>query len=330
MSALAAVEALPPATPFSPTPLVRNLWGLHFPNPIGLAAGFDKNARLPHVWPRFGFGFAELGTVTALPQPGNPKPRLFRLAEHHALINRLGFNNEGANAVARRLAQSLRRPATVPLGINIGKSAVVDLADAAEDYASSYRQLAPFADYVTVNVSSPNTKGLRDLQAVESLSPIVGAIRGVELPQGRAHPPLLIKLAPDLDDGALRELADFALERDIDGLIATNTTIGRPGIVNQTETGGLSGRPLAQRSNEVIRLLRRHSDARIPIVGVGGVFDPDDAFAKIQAGADLVQMYTGFVYGGPSAPRRVATGLARRLEAGGFASIADAVGSTCG
>ncbi len=332
IASLSLLEAMPgiDAAPTTSARLQSELWGLRFPNPVGLAAGFDKNARLPHVWQRFGFGFAELGTVTALPQPGNPKPRLFRVPEAGALINRLGFNNDGAHAVASRLAARLvrGRPA-IPIGINIGKSAATALADAPGDYASSYAQLASFADYVTINVSSPNTAGLRSLQAAASLVPIIEAIRGVELADGRAHPPLLVKLAPDLDDDELFAIVDLALERSIDGLIATNTTIERVGISGELrcESGGLSGRPLAARSTEVIRILRRRSAGALPIIGVGGVFGADDAFEKIRAGAALVQMYTGFVYGGPTAPKQVAAGLERLLEDSRFESVADAVGS---
>jgi dihydroorotate dehydrogenase len=322
---------IPERDPITDPVVERTLWGVHFPNPLGLAAGFDKNARLPHVWQRFGFGFVELGTVTALPQPGNARPRLFRLPEAGALINRLGFNNLGAKAISADLATRLRRrrPA-IPLGINIGKSAVVELADAPADYAASYALLAPLADYVTINVSSPNTAGLRSLQATQSLTAIVGAIRAVPPADGADHPPLLIKVAPDLEDAELCEIADFALASDIDGLIATNTTIRRDSLPEAVEAGGLSGRPLAQRSTDVIRLLRRHSGGRIPIVGVGGIFDAHDAFAKIRAGADLVQMYTGFIYGGPDSPRRLVEALASLVREAGLASIAEAVGTDCG
>jgi dihydroorotate dehydrogenase len=331
---LSVIEALPALarTPPSHPALERRLWGLRFANPVGLAAGFDKNAKLPHVWQCFGFGFAELGTVTARPQPGNPRPRLFRLPDESALINRLGFNNDGAEAVAARLRERLAaRPVAIPLGINIGKSAATALADAPDDYRQSYRLLAELADYVTVNVSSPNTAGLRDLQAAASLAAIVDAIRSAPLPGGGAHPPLLVKVAPDLDDEQLRDIVDLALQHGIDGLIATNTTIRRDmlaaGAAGAAQAGGLSGRPLAARSTAVVRTLRAMTGGRIPIIGVGGIFDADDAFAKICAGADLVQMYTGFIYGGPTAPRRVAAGLLRRLEESGFASVAAAVGS---
>ncbi len=333
MGGLTLVETLPELAPAPLTTpaLERVLWGVRFPNPLGLAAGFDKNARLPHVWHRFGFGFAELGTVTALPQPGNPKPRIFRLAEAEGLINRLGFNNDGAAVVAERLSDLVcnRRP-PIPLGINIGKSAAVALADAPDDYAHSYALLAGLADYVTINVSSPNTAGLRTLQAASALNPIIDAIRGVVLEDGREHPPLLVKVAPDLSDEDLFEIVDLALERGVSGLIATNTTINRDGFPADTESGGMSGRPLAKRSTDVIRLLHQRAKGRVPIIGVGGIFDADDAFEKIQAGADLVQMYTGFVYGGPTAPKDLVLELSRLVEAAGFGSVADAVGSRSG
>ncbi len=337
MQLLGLVERLPATAGPTRTDaaLERRIWGLRFPNPVGLAAGFDKSARLPHVWQRFGFGFAELGTITALPQSGNPKPRLFRLREADALINRLGFNNDGAEAVAHRLGRRLaERPVAIPLGINIGKSAAVALADAPADYRQSYQLLAGLADYVTINVSSPNTKGLRDLQAAAALSAIVDAVRSTPLPGDKRHPPLLIKVAPDLDDAHLRDIVDVALECGVDGLIATNTTVGRDGLPDSlpaaTEAGGLSGRPLTARSTAVVRRLRSLIGGRLPIIGVGGIFDGDDAFEKIEAGADLVQMYTGFVYGGPTAPRRVIERLLQRLEQSGFDSVEAAVGSAAG
>jgi dihydroorotate dehydrogenase len=337
MHVLALVEHTPalPQTAFSDPTLEQTLWNIRFPNPVGLAAGFDKSAQLPHVWHHFGFGFAELGTITALPQSGNPKPRVFRLPEHRALINRLGFNNDGAEAVALRLRASLDdRPAPIPLGLNIGKSMATAIANAAADYRRSYVLLADLADYVAINVSSPNTAGLRSLQDAGALTAIVAAVRDEDLPSGRPHPPLLVKLAPDLDDEQLGETANAALRAGVDGLIATNTTVGRAGVAADAahagETGGLSGRPLAHRATEVIRRLRATTGGGIPIIGVGGIFDADDAFEKVRAGADLVQMYTGFVYGGPTAPRAVAEGLRDRLAADGFPSVAAAVGSSDG
>lgn len=330
-------ELLPalPGAPLTQPALEQTLWGIRFPNPVGLAAGFDKNAQLPHVWHLFGFGFAELGTITALPQPGNPKPRLFRLPEADALINRLGFNNDGAEAVAQRLHGLLSaQPAPIPIGINLGKSAAVALADAPADYRRSYARLAELADYVAINVSSPNTAGLRSLQEATALRALIAALRDEPLPGGAAHPPLLVKLAPDLDEAQLGAIVEAAVGAGVDGLIATNTTISRdilpPGIAHAGESGGLSGRPLRPRATEFVRRLYALTRGAVPIIGVGGVFDADDAFEKIAAGASLVQMYTGFVYGGPTAPRDAARGLVRCLEKRGFASVAGAVGSAAG
>ncbi len=323
---------LPRSAPHGAAGLSQDVFGVHFPNPVGLAAGFDKNARLPHVWSRFGFGFAELGTITARAQPGNPKPRIFRLAAQQALINRLGFNNQGAVSVAERLSAALATRPAIPIGINLGKSKVTPIEEANRDYCDSYRRLAPLADYVTINVSSPNTPGLRSLQNTAALADIIDALRAVEL--DAAAPPLLVKVAPDLADDDLRDIAALAVERGIDGLIATNTTLERtglpPGARHRDEAGGLSGAPLRDRSTEVIRTLFAHCGGRIPIVGVGGIFSGADAFDKILAGAQLVQMYTGFIYGGPASPGRVVDELARQLEAAGFAHLRDAVGQRAG
>jgi len=335
LGVLSLGECLPDvSTPLRRPDLQQELFGLNFPNPVGLAAGFDKNARLPHVWHQFGFGFAELGTVTAKPQPGNPKQRIFRIPQAGALINRLGFNNDGAKVVAARLASALRgAPAPIPIGINIGKSAATALDDAVADYRFSYELLAPLADYVAINVSSPNTPGLRSLQAAESLAEICDAIRATQVSRDR-RPPLLVKLAPDLEDAELAAIVDVARSRRIDGLIATNTTIERGGLpataTHRDERGGLSGKPLRARSTEVIRTLYCMSDGRIPIIGVGGIFDAEDAAEKILAGASLVQMYTGFIYGGPQAPRAVVDRLGSALEAAGCSTIRDAVGARCG
>ncbi len=332
MSLLRLVEHLPIPVASTDAGLRQDLWGLEFPNPIGLAAGFDKSAKLPHAWSRFGFGFAELGTITARPQPGNPKPRIFRLPEVEALINRLGFNNDGAEAVSRRLGPQLQAaPAAIPLGLNIGKSAIAPLTGAEEDYRSSYRLLAPLADYIAINVSSPNTKGLRDLQTSDALLRILQAIRADPLPR---RPPLLIKISPDLEPSQLRDIVTFCLDNEVAGIIATNTTLSRDGISaearNGSESGGLSGRPLTARATKVIGEVWRLSSGNLPIVGAGGVFNADDAFEKIRAGANLVQVYTGFVYGGPGQPRAIVEGLGQRLEREGFGSIADAVGSAAG
>jgi dihydroorotate dehydrogenase len=294
--------------------LARTVLGLRFPNPVGLAAGFDKQAACLDAWEGLGFGFVEVGTVTAEPQPGNPRPRLFRLPEDRALVNRLGFNSEGAEAVARRLAAA--GPRRIPVGVNLGKTRAVPLERAAADYEASFDRLAPLADYVTVNVSSPNTPGLRDLQAARQLRDLVSALaaRNRRLAPGRAGRPrpILVKLSPDLADADLDAAVDAALEAGADGLIATNTTLGREGLTTPTtEAGGLSGRPLAARARAVVAAVHRRTGGRVPVIGVGGIFDAADARAMLDAGASLVQVYTGFVYGGPFTVARICRGLLR-------------------
>jgi dihydroorotate dehydrogenase len=333
-----AEGALERRAPISPPPdpvLEQQLWGLTFPNPVGLAAGFDKNARLPHVWAALGFGFAELGTVTAEAQPGNPPPRLFRIPEHHALLNRLGFNNRGAAAIGHDLQARLRRrrPA-IPLGINLGKSRVTPLERAADDYRASLAALFECADYVVVNVSSPNTPGLRDLQAEAQLAPLLDAVqadnRRLAAERGAAPRPLLVKVAPDLSDDGLRAVLSVTADCGGAGLIATNTTLDRsllpPDHALAGEAGGLSGAPLRERATAVIRRLYRLSGGQLPIIGVGGIFSAADAYAKIRAGASLVQVYTGFVYEGPGLPRRLCAGLRELLARDGFARIGEAIG----
>jgi len=283
--------------------------GLTFPNVLGVAAGFDKNAVGIDALGALGFGHVEVGTVTGEPQPGNDKPRLFRLPADRAVVNRMGFNNDGAEAVARRLAARGRRPGPV-LGVNIGKTKVVPEDKAVEDYAKSARLLAPHADYLTVNVSSPNTPGLRDLQAVEKLEPILTAVRDVV-----GDLPLLVKIAPDLADDDVRAVGDLALAVGLDGIIATNTTISRAGLrtepaeVEAVGAGGLSGRPLTERSCAVLRLLRDRVGPGLTLVGVGGITTVADAQARLDAGADLLQAYTAFIYEGPAWPRRITQGL---------------------
>jgi dihydroorotate dehydrogenase len=300
---------------------------------VGLAAGFDKDARAPHVWPLLGFGFAELGTITAEPQPGNPTPRLFRFAYDRALINRLGFNNSGAVAVSQRLARLQRmHRAQIPLGINIGKSRIVVLERAVEDYLRSFRELFPCADYFVINVSSPNTPGLRDLQSEEHLSALLRALAKHNDVLARAHQrpkrPILIKLAPDLADEALPKIVDVARECDAAGFVATNTTIRRVGLTRPThESGGLSGAPLRDRATAVIRMLHRAAGADLPIIGVGGIFTAADAYEKIRAGASFVQIYTGMIYEGPRLPYRIARGLLDLLRRDGFTHLREAVGS---
>ncbi|WP_246159702.1 quinone-dependent dihydroorotate dehydrogenase [Nocardioides antri] len=296
--------------------------GLTFPNALGLAAGFDKTAEAFEELGAFGFGHVEVGTVTALAQPGNPKPRLVRLPEDRAVVNRMGFNNDGAAAVAQRLGNRRRRAGGPLLGINIGKSKIVpddDQAAVEADYETSTRLLAPYADYLVVNVSSPNTPGLRNLQAVEKLAPLLEHVRRIADratdDAGRDRVPLLVKIAPDLADDDVLEVADLALAQDLSGIIATNTTISRdglrsdPAVVEAAGAGGLSGVPLRERATEVVRLLRGRVGRDLTLIGVGGISTADDARERLAAGADLVQAYTGLIYGGPLWPRRVLKGL---------------------
>jgi dihydroorotate dehydrogenase len=293
-------------------------FGLSFPNAVGLAAGFDKNAR---AWPAaaaFGFGHVEIGTVTALAQPGNPKPRMFRFPRQEAVINRLGFNNKGAEAVAASLARRARPgKRRIPLGINLGKSKVTEIDRAAEDYLASFERLADHADYVVLNVSSPNTPGLRQLQDETRLrtllEAICGANRGRSTMPGKSRVPILLKISPDLGfpeiDAVLGAVADFAL----DGLIATNTTLSRPDVLAKSgEAGGLSGAPLNERSTEIIHYVSRATNGRLPIIGVGGITNVISAAQKMDAGATLVQIYTGLIYRGPFFAAVLAHGLADR------------------
>ncbi len=309
-------------------PPVRAL-GLTFHGRLGLAAGFDKNALGADALGGLGFSFVEIGTVTGQPQPGNDRPRLFRLPQDRAIVNRMGFNNDGAEAVARRLAVRAGSHATRPgrhrvgdvvLGVNIGKTKAVPEDQAAADHERSARLLAPYADYLVVNVSSPNTPGLRDLQAVDKLQPLLAAVRAaaddVTAGAGR-RVPLLVKIAPDLADDDVLAVADLALAEGLDGIVATNTTIGRADLtspvadVEGAGAGGLSGAPLAARAEAVTRLLRERVGPDLTIIGVGGISTPEDAVRRIRAGATLVQAYTGFVYGGPTWPARVQRALAR-------------------
>ncbi len=307
--------------------------GLVFPNPVGLAAGLDKNAELPHVWALLGFGFAELGTVTAHPQPGNPKPRLWRFPEVRAVVNRMGFNNWGAARVARNLAQTLASmKSPIPLGINIGKSVATPLAQAADDYATTFTLLAPLADYLCVNVSSPNTPGLRELQSPEQLSQILHRLhqenqRLVAAGKLSHARPVFVKVAPDLSAEQIAALAAVVRSQDVAAVVATNTTTAR----DTQETaflppGGLSGAPLRERATAVIRQFFRCLEGRVPIVGVGGVFSAEDAYEKIQAGASLVQIYTALVYEGPGIAPAICHGLLRLLERDGANHLSEVVG----
>jgi dihydroorotate dehydrogenase len=298
--------------------------GLRFRNPIGLAAGFDKDAVAVAPLMRLGFGFVEAGTVTPRPQPGNPRPRLFRLTEDSAVINRMGFNNGGLDGYVARLRDlPSDRPAVFGANIGINKEG----AEPERDYPALYAAVAPFADYVTVNVSSPNTPGLRDLQGEERLAAILDAIAATRATLPRT-PPLLVKIAPDLADDALGPIVQACLTRGVAGLIVSNTTIARPSLKSShaKEAGGLSGAPLFEPSTEVLRKVHRIARGRLVLVGVGGIATAEQAYAKIRAGASLVQVYTGFAYAGPVLPRRLADGLAARLRRDGFTSVADAVG----
>lgn len=315
------------------------LFGLKFPNPIGLAAGMDKQAAAVPIWEKFGFGFCELGGVTWHPQPGNPQPRMFRAIDDEALINRMGFNNSGAEAMAARLAEWRKRGRWPkhPVGINLGKSKITPLEKAAEDYANSFRVLRDHADFFVVNVSSPNTPNLRQLQDKSALDEIFAALQQLQTSNFKHRTsdskPILVKVAPDLSFEALDEILKLVGPRKIAGIVAANTTITRPNTNDAklqktySETGGLSGRPLRYRSNEVIRHLYRQTRGSLPIIGVGGVFDADDAFAKILNGASLIQIYTGLVYEGPGIVNDIGTGLKQRLEASGFTQLKDAVGA---
>jgi dihydroorotate dehydrogenase len=302
--------------------LASTVFGVRFPGPLGLAAGFDKDGTGLNTWGAMGFGYAEVGTVTAHAQPGNPTPRLFRLPDDRALLNRMGFNNHGAAAMASRLAG---HRSDVPIGVNIGKTKITPAEDAAQDYRASARLVGPHAAYVVVNVSSPNTPGLRDLQTVESLRAILSAVLA------ETSTPVLVKIAPDLADSDIDEIADLAVELGLAGIVATNTTVSREGLrtpgVEQLGSGGISGPPLRARAGEVLRRLYGRAGDRLALVSVGGIETADDAWDRITAGASLLQGYTGFIYGGGLWAKHIHDGLAVRLRASGFDSLSDAVGS---
>lgn len=323
--------------------LEQSLWGLSLKNPVGLAAGFDKNGVAADIWANFGFGFAELGTVTCQPQPGNPQPRLFRLTQDSAALNRMGFNNQGAAAMAARFQRAQKQPSfdasrpmpqsRFPLGINLGKSKVTPLEQAAADYLESFKLLKDWGDYFVVNVSSPNTPGLRSLQDAAGLSTILEILQQ----ENRYIKPILVKIAPDLEPEAIVSILDLAKTYQLAGIIATNTTIRRDGLKTQIlpetgkpiaeEAGGISGLPVRERSTEVIRFIWQYTKGELPIIGVGGIFTAEDAWEKIAAGASLIQVYTGWVYEGPWMVRRILQGLLQKLEERGFSSISEAVGS---
>jgi dihydroorotate dehydrogenase len=302
--------------------LASTVFGVRFPGPLGLAAGFDKDGIGLKAWGALGFGYAEVGTVTAHAQPGNPAPRLFRLPADRALLNRLGFNNRGAAALASKLA---RESPDVPIGVNIGKTKSTPAEHAADDYRASARLVGPLAAYLVVNVSSPNTPGLRDLQAVDSLRDILSAVLA------ETSTPVLVKIAPDLADSDIDEIADLAIELGLAGIVATNTTVSRDGLstpgVDALGNGGISGPPLAHRAAEVLRRLYGRVGDRLTLISVGGIETVDDAWDRITAGASLLQGYTGFIYGGGLWAKHIHDGIAVRLRGGGFASLTDAVGS---
>ena len=340
---------------YSAPELPVELFGLKFPNPVGLAAGMDKHAAAVPAWESLGFAFAELGGVTWHAQPGNPAPRMFRAVRDQALINRMGFNNPGAEAIAAKLQEwrEQGRWPKHPVGINLGKSKITPNEKAAEDYANSFRLLRPLADFFVVNVSSPNTPNLRQLQDKAALDEILAALQEVNSvssfefrvpgsqapmsadnlkPETRNTKPLLVKVAPDLSFDALDEILELAAKRNLAGIVATNTTVVRPETSDKqtkrvySEAGGLSGRPLRERSTEIIRHIHKQTGGTLPIIGVGGIFSAADAWKKISAGASLIQIYTGLVFEGPALVKHIVRGLQQQLHERGFQSIKQAVG----
>jgi len=323
---------------YSAPELPVKVFGLKFPNPIGLAAGMDKFAAAVPAWEKLGFGFSELGGVTWHAQPGNPPPRMFRVVADEAIVNRMGFNNPGAEAIAQKLGE-WKKSGFWPnhrVGINLGKSKITPLEKAAEDYANSFRAVRDLADFFVVNVSSPNTPNLRQLQNKAALDEILAAIQGQngnQKSEAKNQKPVLVKVAPDLSFEALDEILELVAPRQIAGIVAANTTISRPqtnDLPSQktySETGGLSGKPMRARSTEIIRHLHKQTSGKLPIVGVGGIFDADDAWEKITAGATLLQIYTGLVYEGPGMAKKIVAGLLQRLEITGMKNLQEAVGS---
>ncbi|WP_030008225.1 quinone-dependent dihydroorotate dehydrogenase [Picosynechococcus sp. NKBG042902] len=313
--------------------LSQTLWGLDFPNPVGLSAGCDKDAMAAGMWSRFGFGFAEMGAVTLHAQPGNPLPRLFRLPADQAALNRLGANNLGAAVMAKTLGESWQiEPRTIPIGINLCKSKVTPLETAAQDYLGSFEALQAVADYFVVNVSSPNTPGLRSLQGGEQIQPILEALQQANTKQQ----PIFIKISPDLDWEAIANIVKIAQDYQLAGIIATNTTTRRDGLKTQIlektgnpvteEAGGISGAPVRQRSTEVIRFIYEQTQGSLPIIGVGGIFTADHAWEKITAGASLLQLYTGWIYKGPWIIPNILRGLLEKLETHNLNHISEAIG----
>jgi dihydroorotate dehydrogenase len=318
---IGALKAMPHLPPPAPGPLAIRVAGIDFPNPVGMAAGFDKDAEVPDAVLGLGFGFAEVGSITPLPQAGNPKPRLFRLAADRAVINRMGFNNGGAEAARARLAARAGRAGVV--GVNLGANK--DASDRIADYARGAERLAPFAAYLVVNVSSPNTPGLRALQDEGALAALLDGVLAARGPDG---PPVFLKVAPDLKPADIAAIARIAHDKQLGALIVSNTTITRPPLQSPQagETGGLSGAPLRDLAQARLVDFRRATGGTIPLVGVGGIASAADAWARIRAGASLVQLYSAMVYEGPGLARRIACGLEDLLKRDGFATLADAVG----
>jgi len=313
--------------PADPPELRVRLWDVDFPNPLGLAAGMDKDAVAVAAWQSLGFGFAELGTITPRPQPGNSRPRIFRIPEHRALVNRLGFPSDGMETVARRIERMRRRGIRLRVGLNFGPNKDTPADRVAGDYGALMERLGAMADFVVINVSSPNTPGLRDWQSPQRMKQIFAAIADAT-PAAARRPPILIKVAPDLEQSDLLGICDTALEAGAAGIVATNTTLKRAEVGVATEyEGGLSGEPLRNRARAIIREIFRHTGRRLPIIGVGGIASAEDAWGHIRAGASLVELYTGLIYAGPGLPAAIKAGLAGLLRREGFSSINEAVGT---
>ena len=324
--ALRALAALPHRAPAAAGPLAMEVAGLTFPNPVGVAAGFDKDAEVPDALLGLGFGFTEVGSITPLPQAGSPKPRLFRLVEDQAVINRMGFNNGGAEAALARLRSRHARPGIV--GVNIGANK--DSADRIADYAVMARKMAPFSSYLCVNVSSPNTPGLRALQDEGALTALIEAVMAArDAAVSDARPPVFLKVAPDLEPADIDAIARIAIDHGLGALVVSNTTISRPPLRSHhaSETGGLSGAPLRQLATQRLRDFRKATGGAVPLVGVGGIASAEHAWERIRAGASLVQLYSAMVYEGPGLGARIVKGMGTLMRRDGFASIAEAVGS---
>lgn len=309
--------------------LEQNLWGMRFVNPLGLAAGLDKDAVALAAWQTLGFGFAEVGTITPRPQPGNPRPRLWRLPEHRALINRLGFPGLGMEVAARRVERLRQRRPRMRIGVNLGPNKDTPPERVADDIAALAQRLGPVADFIVINISSPNTPGLREWQAPQHLRTLITRAFAGRLEAGANRPPLLIKLAPDIDSDQLRLICETAMELRLNGIVATNTTTAREAVgVRADYPGGLSGQPLKSRAREIISQIYRHAGGALPIIGVGGVASAEDAYGHICAGANLVELYTGLIYEGPGLPTTIVDGLTALMERDGYGRIKDAVGSS--